>query len=413
LRSRDTSIKTYFIRELKGAKLRRNIQSGQKRRVAEPIKSPEDIKRIRFMLNDRPRDLLLFDLAVETGIGMKQILSLKAKDLSGIKKGEKISVRSIHGQKHSVIMSDILYESFQKFIREVKPRPDDYLFKSKKGPWSLNLSTVSNMIKEWFDAAGMKNCHGAISLRKTWEYNLTQNSHGDHYTGSPKHLSIFKPIETSTAQQTVFNKLFNAIVSGKIPPGTRITADEISKAFKVSQAPVRVAMNWLEARGFIASQRKRGSIIKELTIQELDEIVQIRLILEIAAAKLSYNKCTQETLNLLETLVERYKVAYTFEESDQLNRQFHQTLYRDADMPLLIKIITDLYDRFSPYAAFAFANIGRMPKQDPHQEIPEYYHIKILEGMRRKNLREIQKNIKMDLERAMKFTKEVLKKRQS
>ena len=115
---------------------------------------------------------------------------------------------------------------------------------------------------------------------------------------------------------------------------------------------------------------------------------------------------------LLGSIIERYKSADVFDESDQLNRLFHQTLYRDANMPLLVKMITDLYDRFSPYAAFAFANIGHMPKQDPHQEMPEYYHIKILDGMRRKNLGEIQKNIKMDLERAMRFTKEVLKKRQ-
>lgn len=388
-----------------------NIQSEQNRRIGEPIKSPEDIKKIRLMLNDRPRDLLLFDLALETGIGMKQILRLKAKDLSGIKKGERISVRSIHGQKHSVIMSDILYESFQRLIREVEPKPDDYLFKSKKGPWPLNLSTVSNMITGWFNTAGIKNCHGAISLRKTWEFNQKTKNPLYKDAGSSKHLSFFKPIETHSAQQSVFNKLFNAVVTGKIPPGTRITTDEISRAFKVSQAPVRVAMNWLEAKGFITSQRKRGSIVKELTIEELHEIVQVRLILETAAAELSYKVCSQETMNLLESIIEQYKNAYVFEESDQLNRLFHQTLYRDANMPLLIKIITDLYDRFSPYAAFAFANIGRMPKHYPHQEMPEYYHIKILEGMRSKNLGKITKNIKKDLERAISFTKEVLKKR--
>src|SRR4030042_2781336 len=112
---------------------------------------------------------------------------------------------------------------------------------------------------------------------------MTENPY-DKGVRSPKHLSFFKPIENRSAQQSVFNKLFNAIVAGKIPPGTRITTDEIARAFEVSQAPVRVAMNWLEAKGFIISQRKRGSIVKELTIKELHEIVQIRLILETAAA---------------------------------------------------------------------------------------------------------------------------------
>jgi len=39
-------------------------------------------------------------------------------------------------------------------------------------------------------------------------------------------------------------------------------------------------------------------------------------------------------------------------------------------MPLLIKMIIDLYDRFSPYAAFAFSNIPRMPDYDPKKDIP-------------------------------------------
>jgi len=383
----------------------------KKRHVAEPIKDLDNIKRIRLLLNDKPRDLLLLNLAIETGIGMKKILQLKVRDLEGINRGGKITIKSDHGQRAHAVMTDLVYETFQRYLKEVMPKPDDYIFKSKKGQRPLNLSTVSNMIKDWFRAAKIENCHGAISLRKTWEYNQQQERPGGGMHNISKYLSIFKPIETSTTQQTVFNKLFNAIVSGKIPPGTRLTTEEISKSFKVSQAPVRVALNWLEAKGFITSQRKRGSIVKELTIDELHEIVKVRIILESAAAELSYNICTQETLTLLESIIERYKVAYTFEDSDQLNRLFHQTLYRDACMPLLVKMITDLYDRFSPYAAFAFANIGRMPKQDPHQDMPEYYHIKILEGLRRKNLSMILTNTKMDIERAMRFTEEALKKR--
>lgn len=400
------------MHQVEEIKLNKESKQDKDKRIAEPIKDLDGIRRIRSILGNKPRDLLLLNLALETGMGMKNILQMRVKDLTGINKGEKIPIKYDGSQKHPFIMTALLYETFQTYLKQVEPKPEDYLFKSKKSPKPLNLSTVSNMIKNWFNAAEIKNCHGAISLRKTWEYNQQRDSYSDKVINIPKHLSIFKPIETPTAQQTVFNKLFNAIVSSKIPPGTRITTDEISKAFKVSQAPVRVALNWLEARGFITSQRKRGSLVKELTIGELHEIVQIRLILETAAAELSYKVCTEETLNLLESLIERYKSAYNFEESDQLNRLFHQTLYRDANMPLLIRLITDLYDRFSPYAAFAFANIGRMPKQDPHQEIPEYYHIKILEGMRRKNLGKILKNIKKDLERAMSFTEEVLKKRQ-
>jgi len=381
-----------------------------KGRIAGPIRSNEDIKRIRSILFSRPRDLLLFDLAVQTGIGMKKLLPLKVNILAGMKKGEKIRIGTARDKNNVIAMTETIYETFHRYMKEVGPKPNDYLFKSKKGQKPLNLSTISNMINGWYKAAGITGCFGSISLRKTWEYNQKENLHLNKNAAMSKEKFIFKPIETSSTQKKIYNELFNAIVTSKITPGTRLTTAEISKSFKVSQAPVRVALNWLEAKGFIISQKKSGSIVKELTIEELHEIIQVRIILETAAARLSYKVRTEETLKLLESIIEQYKNAYTFEDSDQLNRLFHQTLYRDAGMPLLIRMITDLYDRFIPYAASAYENITRMPGYNSDKDVPEYYHIKILEGMRRKNLGNILENIKLDLGRAMGFTEKALKK---
>ena len=381
-----------------------------KGRIAGPIRSNEDIKRIRSILFSKPRDLLLFELAVQTGIGMKKLLPLKVINFSGMRRGEKIQIGPSRDKNHVITMTETIYETFHRYIKEVRPKPNDYLFKSIKGEKPLNLSTISNMINGWYKAADITGCYGSISLRKTWEYNQKDNLPLNQIPAMSEAKNIFKPIEKSSIQKIIYNELFNAIVTSKITPGTRLTTAEISKSFKVSQAPVRVALNWLEAKGFIISQKKSGSIVKELAIEELHEIIQIRTILETAAAKLSYKVRTQETLKLLESIIERYKNAYTFEDSDQLNRLFHQTLYRDSGMPLLIRMITDLYDRFSPYAAFAYKNITRMPGYNSDKDVPEYYHIRILEGMRHKNLGNMLENIKMDLGRAMGFTETALKK---
>jgi len=269
------------------------------------------------------------------------------------------------------------------------------------------------MINDWFKKANIKNCYGAISLRKTWEFN-NKDKTADQSTpeagAAAKTNLIFKPLEATTVQRRIFKELFKAIVSRKIPPGTRITADEISRAFKVSQAPVRVAMNWLEARGFIVSQRKKGSIVRELTTEELYELVQVRLILELAAAKLACKAITDETLHHLESLVERYKQAYAFEDSDKLNRQFHKTLYQDINMPLLTTIVMDLYDRFSPYAALAFADhMDYEPDQNIRKEGPGYYHNKILEGLRRRDTKKVLKFLEMKLRRGILMTEEIMK----
>jgi DNA-binding GntR family transcriptional regulator len=389
------------------------LQKAEKtRRVAGPIVRSKDISRIRSILSDKPRDLLLFDLAVETGIGMKKLLSLKVKDLKGIRKGENRYIGTDRNKNLPIPVSDTIFETFHRYLNRLDPKPNDYLFKSKKGQKPLNLSSVSNMINGWYEAAGVKSCYGAISLRKTWEYNSKDKIKAGKNDNMAMSKPIFKPIETPSAQQTIYKELFNAIITGKIAPGARLTTAEISKAFKVSQAPVRVALNWLEAKGFITSQKKSGSIVKELTIEELHEIINIRMILETAAAKLAYKVCTEETTDLLASIIERYKEVDNFEEADPLNRLFHQTLYRDVHMPLLTTMITDLYDRFSPYAILTYKDSTYSLDHVSGKNRPEYYHIKILEAIRRKDLPDLLKYITKKIGRATFITEAVLKHRE-
>jgi DNA-binding GntR family transcriptional regulator len=378
------------------------------RRTAEPIRSIEDINKIRSVINEKPRDLLLFDLAVETGIGMKKLLRLKARDLARIDVGGTVSIKSDHGKLYAYTMTQNVYETFNKYLKEYEPEEDDFLFKSERGSDPLSLPTVSNLVKGWFKAANIKHCHGSISLRKTWEHNQKKNVKDDHGIVTSDHLSIFKPISKKlTIQQTIFNELFNAIIFHKIPPGSRITTTEISKAFKVSKAPVRVAMNWLEARGFIVSHKK-GSLVRELTLKEMIEILKLRYCLESAAAKLAYKIRTEETLSQLESIIKRYESTDTFEERDQMNTLFHVTLYRDIDMPLLISLITDLCHRLSPYVALHLSYLNDKPDDVGHSSDITYYHRKIVEGMRRKNPGQVLKYLKAKLVRGEKSMKELM-----
>ena len=62
----------------------------KKAHSVKSISDPRDIERLRTLLNSRPRDLLLFDLAIETGMPAKQLIGLKIKDLHGLEVGEKL-----------------------------------------------------------------------------------------------------------------------------------------------------------------------------------------------------------------------------------------------------------------------------------------------------------------------------------
>jgi len=384
-------------------------EQGKIKRNSQPIKSAGEIANIRSVISDRPRDLLLFDLAVGTGIGMKKLLHLKVRDLAGKKVSEKISLRAGRSKTCSFTMTHDIYETFNNYLKACERQEHEFLFKSMKGPGPLNLSTVSNLVKGWFKKANIESCSGAISLRKTWEYNQKMTSGADRKVVTAEHPYVYKPFPKAlTIQQTVFNELVGAIISHKIPPGSRITTNQISKAFKVGKAPVRVAMNWLEARGFIIAQKK-GSLVKQLDVKEMIEILRIRSYLETAAAKLAYKVRTEETLNELESIIKRYENADEFDERDRMNTLFHITLYRDIGMPLLISLIVDLCNRLSPYVILHLSCLQNKPGHSKDTLDATYYQRNILDGMRKKDIGQVLKFLKGKLARGERYMTELMR----
>jgi DNA-binding GntR family transcriptional regulator len=366
------------------------------RKRIEPIRDLEDFRRIKRILEDKPRDLLLFDLATQTGLTIKDLLTLKVKDLLGLKVGDLLAVTGASKRgPHEIRLNQVILESFNLYLEKFKPEHDDYLFKSRKGGKPLNISSVSHLIKSWFEAANIKNPCGAKSLRKTWEFLIRSGpSNGPKSTGYLPSKRILDPIQSFTLQERVYDQLFQAIISSKIPPGSRLTAKEISAQFNVSQMPVRHALGRLEAKGFVTSQKNRGIVVTKLTKENLREITTIRIDLESLAAEQACKNRTGETLEELESLLWAYAHAKDPEELFHVNKKFHYTIYRDAHMPLLQEFISGLWDRVSPYL-----HLWISTSESTTSIVKETlrYHQGMVDGMRRKNSEEVSKWVKADL----------------
>ena len=78
-----------------------------------------------------------------------------------------------------------------------------------------------------------------------------------------------KVIESETLQESVYNALVDAILSGRIAPGERITLESIAKQLNVSIMPVREAVRRLQARDFVSVERNRRITVRELSPESL------------------------------------------------------------------------------------------------------------------------------------------------
>lgn len=114
------------------------------------------------------------------------------------------------------------------------------------------------------------------------------------------------------------------IIEGELAPGTRLVETRIGELLGVSKTPVRDALTSLAKTGLVEAQPFRGSQVIEITPTFVDEVLEMRQMLETAAVERSFDRLSAENLEHMESL------AVQMEESAQ-RRDFQSVVERDAE----------------------------------------------------------------------------------
>jgi len=131
------------------------------------------------------------------------------------------------------------------------------------------------------------------------------------------------------------------IVRGAYPPATRITEQEISDAAGVSRTPAREALRRLQAEGFVRVVPNQGAVVAEWTDADIDDIFELRAMLEPYGASRAAMRITAEGIVELRQLATeqhsesvRRRSGY-LQRIGPLNSRFHRTLHKFAGSPRL------------------------------------------------------------------------------
>ena len=350
--------------------------------LVKPISNLADVDRVRRIIKDNPQHLLLFDLATQTGCKLKKALQLKVGDLWLCQVGDPISDDAMGIEDdNKLIMTRLLYETYQRYLKLLNPGKTEFLFKSRKGGGPLTPTSVSRLIRTWFEKAGLEGLSGYSSLNKTGELFFASGSSVPGAQNSPMQPSTLTPVSSKTRQETVYEKLQKAISQGDIRPGTRLKNEQISKQLGVSDTPVREALARLRAEGLVTRADHKGYEVKQLTPEDLDEIVRIRVKLECMAAREACKHIKDEDIKrLAELQVPNERIKKDIKEFFRFNQLFHKSIYEAANMPTLLNIIENLWDKMSPYFNLLAPEIL---KDDPSITWDRHKHI--IEGLRRRD----------------------------
>jgi integrase len=137
----------------------------------DPIKELKDIKAIKKLLAENPRDLALFTIGINTNLRASDLLSLKVAQVSGLKPMGEIELKERKtGKPRRISLNKTCVEAIQALLAAEDYKSSDYLFKSQRGE-RLTVPSIHRLVKGWCRGINLKGNYGSHTLRKTWGYH--------------------------------------------------------------------------------------------------------------------------------------------------------------------------------------------------------------------------------------------------
>lgn len=141
-------------------------------------------------------------------------------------------------------------------------------------------------------------------------------------------LKIRRP---SLLHHEVADAMRRAILSGQLKPGERLNEVDLAERLEVSRAPLREALRLLEEEGLVVSAPHRGSVVAQLTPDDVDEIYSLRQALEELAVSIIVKSVTPEKISELRALLREMDAAVAKGDLSavvDLDMRCHETIMR-------------------------------------------------------------------------------------
>jgi DNA-binding GntR family transcriptional regulator len=177
-------------------------------------------------------------------------------------------------------------------------------------------------------------------------------------------MPIGFPVESrpsATAEEEAYRHIQRSLRLGRYKPGERLIPEDIAAEIGMSRMPVREAFRRLASEGLVVLRPNRGCIVAGLTLDELNEIFEIRSVLEGLAVRLAVPRINEEEIDELQRLLDRMESAGKGGGSDWviLHQEFHRRICALSQRPKLIHQISALHVVIEPYMRIWFDYIEK------------------------------------------------------
>lgn len=174
--------------------------------------------------------------------------------------------------------------------------------------------------------------------------------------------------DRATLQFKVTTKLRELILRGEFKMGERLMQEEWAHKLGVSRMPLREALRQLEVEGLVRIEPRRGAVVTPISVEDIEEIYQLRAVLEGEAVVRALPFLDKEDIEELESLYEQM-LGLKADESDmelfmKLNEEFHRIIREGCPWRRIQGFIDTLWKGIPPYTPSLLPN----HLQESHKE---------------------------------------------
>jgi GntR family carbon starvation induced transcriptional regulator len=188
-------------------------------------------------------------------------------------------------------------------------------------------------------------------------------------------VSLMSLIERTEEIEAVgddcYRRIRADIVMAKLKPGHRLKLEALKESYSVSVTTLREILNRLSAEGLVFAEGKRGFEVAPVSIENLKELAEPRLLVETHALERSFARADVEWEGRVVSA--HHKLASTerlmdsrIGEAEQWKRydsEFHQSLISNCGSATLMEIHAAVFDKYFRYQMLAMKYRGEEPAQ--------------------------------------------------
>jgi DNA-binding GntR family transcriptional regulator len=182
-----------------------------------------------------------------------------------------------------------------------------------------------------------------------------------------------KPNSQEDLSRAAYQGLRRMLYNKELVPGQKIAYRELAERLKMSPTPIIQALKWLELQGFVLHEANRGYSMAPFSMKEIEEIYELRELLEPSLVDATVQRLDKEGVGLLRAALEAHRSAqreFYLKERLFKNREFHVTLAALSGKETQMRILQNLFDMlFLKYGGNYLPTSSLKSVDEEHQAI--------------------------------------------